>query len=119
MIKGHTIEEKGDLSDTTPGDNNDTQDTQASPRGDANLTKKELADSEEKSEGELIRLDKGVEYWRQRALHNKKLFQSASRLFYKALKIGGYTLGDSEYDRKKGMLSMEYIERAFKDMDRK
>lgn len=76
-------------------------------------------DSEEKSEGELIQLDKGVEYWRQRALYNEKLFQSASRLFYKALKIGDYTLGHSKYDRKKEMLLMESIEHAFKDMDRK
>ncbi|KAI5955585.1 hypothetical protein KGF57_003718 [Candida theae] len=63
-------------------------------------------------ENTIKTLSKDVEFWRQQALQNEKLFQSVSKLFFEASKVGGYTMRSDEYDYEMQTLSPEFIERA-------
>jgi len=60
----------------------------------------------------MLKHEEDVEHWRQRVIHSEELFQLASKLFYKALKRGGYALKEEEYDRTKESFSLNLIRRA-------
>ncbi|KAG5421243.1 hypothetical protein I9W82_000333 [Candida metapsilosis] len=70
----------------------------------------------EVTESQLRKLQEDVEVWRLRALHNEVLFQTASRLFYEASKIGGYFMRPEEYNPEKKMLSADFMDSALRDL---